>query len=522
MKPHAHTIARARAARPARPETMPPRVLALAAVLAPFLAAGLVLVPGTPWAAGPAPEAQAARSQAATPAGGRAPPASGQPAPATRARSREAGAPDAPAPDRHALTRAAVTRGDVTSPAVAEAGGRPDAPTPNLPPAALVAQALRANPGLRAADQQIPVAQAQRAAQAAGDYEWTLLLGGQQRQVNPDVGGDQRFAEWNTDLQRQVRLPGKAALDEELGGLGVEQAERRRAESAHELARDLLKTWFAWLKAEAAVAQWQAEAGLLGKQAQALSRRQQLGDAARLETVQGDAALAQAEAQLAQAQGRRDQAAADLRRRYPEIPLEAPGTIAPPPPLAGDEADWIAALVDHHPALGLAQVEGRQARVGVKRAASDRWPDPTFGLHLATERDGEETIVGAYVIVNLPGEARRAKANAALAEAEAANAREAAAVQRVTAEAAWLYQTAVAARRSWQSAQAAAGRLAQAADMTARAYQLGEGQLEDLLTARRLANEAALGARLSQLEALEAHYRLRLDAHRLWDLAPGG
>ncbi len=79
----------------------------------------------------------------------------------------------------------------------------------------------------------------------------------------------------------------------------------------------------------------------------------------------------------------------------------------------------------------------------------------------------------------------------------------------------------MAARRSWQSAQAAASRLAQAVALTARAYQPGEGQLEDLLTARRLANELALGARLSQLEALEAHYLLRLDAHRLWDFAPG-
>ena len=517
MKPRACTRNRSRAAQPARPGVMTPRVLALAAVLA----SGLVLVPGTPWAAGPAQEAPAAKSRAATPADVRAPRASFQPASATSASSREVGAQDTPAPERRAVSTAAVTRGHLTSPAGDDAGVLPDEPTPNLPPAALVEQALRANPGLRAADKQIPVAQAQRAARVAGDYEWTLLLGGQHRQVNPDVGGDQRFAEWNTDLQRQVRLPGKAALDEELGGLGVEQAERRRADSAHELARDLLKTWFTWLKAQAAVAQWQAEVSLLGKQAQVLSRRQQLGDAARLETVQGDAALAQAEAQLAQAQGRRDQAAEDLRRRYPEIPLEAPGTIAPPPVLEGDEAEWIASLVDHNHALGLAQAERRQSQVGVKRAASDRWPDPTFGLHLASERDGEETVVGAYVIVNLPGEGRRAKADAALAEAEAANEREAAAVQRVTAEAAGLYQTAVAARRSWQSAQAAASRLAQAADMTARAYQLGEGQLEDLLTARRQANEAALGARLSQLEALEAHYRLRLDAHRLWDFAPG-
>ena len=53
--------------------------------------------------------------------------------------------------------------------------------------------------------------------------------------------------------------------------------------------------------------------------------------------------------------------------------------------------------------------------------------------------------------------------------------------------------------------------------MTARAYQLGEGNLNDLLTARRLANEAQLAARLLQLEALELRYRLLLDAHQLWD-----
>jgi outer membrane protein TolC len=53
--------------------------------------------------------------------------------------------------------------------------------------------------------------------------------------------------------------------------------------------------------------------------------------------------------------------------------------------------------------------------------------------------------------------------------------------------------------------------------MTARAYQLGEGNLTDLLTARRGANDAQLSARLSQLEALEYSYRLRLDAHRIWD-----
>jgi len=393
----------------------------------------------------------------------------------------------------------------------------PADPAPNLPPAAVVEQVLRTNPGIKAVDSQIPVAKANRSQLEAGDYEWTLLLGGQQRRVSPDIGPSDRFQEWNGDLQRQVRLPGKAELDTQLGDLGVHQAEKRRDDSEHEAQRNLLKCWFTWLKEGAAVNQWEAEVALLKKHAKAVARRHELGDAAQLERVQGDAALARAEAQLAQAQGRRDTAAEDLRRRYPGLPLEEQKTIANPPPLAEDQDEWVRAIVQRSHEVGLAQGDIHESRVKVERARSDRYPDPTFGLHMASERDGEENIIGAYVIVNLPGGGRRAKADAALAEALSANEREAATLQKVTAEAASLYQAARAARISWQSASQAATRLGQAADMTARAYQLGEGNLTDLLTARRGANDAQLSARLSQLEALEYSYRLRLDAHRIWD-----
>jgi hypothetical protein len=95
--------------------------------------------------------------------------------------------------------------------------------------------------------------------------------------------------------------------------------------------------------------------------------------------------------------------------------------------------------------------------------------------------------------------------------------REAAALQQITAEAATLFRSASAAHAAWQAGDAAAAGLASAADMASRAYRLGEGSLDNLLTARRLANEARLTARLTALEALEQHYRLLLDAHRLWN-----
>jgi hypothetical protein len=88
---------------------------------------------------------------------------------------------------------------------------------------------------------------------------------------------------------------------------------------------------------------------------------------------------------------------------------------------------------------------------------------------------------------------------------------------RSTAESAALYQSASAALATWQASRNAAESLTRAAEMTARAYQLGEGSLNELLAARRLANEAQLAARLLQLEALELRYRLLLDAHLLWD-----
>jgi outer membrane protein TolC len=198
--------------------------------------------------------------------------------------------------------------------------------------------------------------------------------------------------------------------------------------------------------------------------------------------------------------------------------LVEPASIAEPQAIAGSESEWLEAILEHNHELAAARGETQRAQVIAGRAGNDRLPDPTVGVHMARERGGEEHILGAYITVPLPGGARRAVASATLAEADVAYRREAAATQKVTAEAAALYHSATAALSTWNASRSAAERLQRAAEMTARAYQLGEGSLNDLLTARRLANEAQLAARLSQLDALELRYRLLLDAHRIWDL----
>jgi len=389
---------------------------------------------------------------------------------------------------------------------------------PNLPPTEIVARVLRENLSVQAAAGQIRVEEANRSRLEAGHYEWNVRIGGQQRHSKPATGADERFNEWNAAIERPLRLPGKAGLDSELGAAGVSLAETAHGDALHETSRNLLKSWFVWLKESASATQWSEQLALLDKQSKAIQRRQQLGDAARLEAIQAEAALAQAEAQLAQARVRQQTAGEDLRRRYPGLPLVAPTSIAEPTPINGDEADWINSILEHSHELELARGETQRAQIVAGRASRDRLPDPTVGFHVSRERAGEDQIFGAYISIPLPGGARRASSDAALAMADVAGRREAFTTQKISAESAILYQSANAAFSTWQASRNAAEHLGLAANMTARAYQLGEGSLNDLLAARRQANEAQLAARLAQLDAIELHYRLLLDAHQLWDL----
>lgn len=385
-----------------------------------------------------------------------------------------------------------------------------------LPESVAVEKALRATPGVLASTSQLRAEEANRTRLEAGEYEWNLRLTGQQRRSNPAAAPEERFGEWGAALERPLRLPGKAGDDAQLGAAGIAVAESARGDALHETGRNLLKTWFTWLKEEAAAEQWERQTQVLGKQAAAARRRQQLGDAARLEAVQAEAALAQAEAQSAQARIRRDNAALELQRRFPGLPLTPPPGADAPPPLDGNSQEWIERIVEHSHELGIARGESQRARIAASRAGRDRLPDPTIGVQVSRERGGEDNIVGAYISIPLPGGGRRAAADGALAMASAASHREAAALQKVGLEAATLHQSTRAAIDTWQAARAAAERLTLAADMSARAYALGEGSLLETLMARRLAHEAQLAARLALLEAFEFRYRLLLDAHQLW------
>lgn len=389
--------------------------------------------------------------------------------------------------------------------------------TPDLPPQDAVARVLLAHPDVEAATSGLRAEEANRSRLAAGHYEWNLRVGGQQRNVRPASAAEQNYGEWNTALERPFRLPGKSAKDAEIGEAGVALAKTARGDALHETSRALLRTWFVWLREVAAARQWRAEADLLTQQASAVRRRQQLGDAARVDSVLAEAAEAQARSQLAQAELRERTAREDLVRRFPGLPLVEPAAIDPQP-IGGEADEWIAEILNESHELGMARKEAERARLLAQRTRQDRLPDPSLGVQYSRERGGEEKVVGAYISIPLPGSARFAAADAASAQADAAERRRMAIERRIGAEAAALVQAARTGIATWQASRDAAERLTQAATMTTRAYQLGEGTLNDLLLARRQANEAQLAAALARLDAREQRYRLLLDAHKLWDL----
>ena len=149
-------------------------------------------------------------------------------------------------------------------------------------------------------------------------------------------------------------------------------------------------------------------------------------------------ALARAEAHRTRAKIRQRTAAEDLRRRFPGLPLSEPSSIAEPSPIIGSETEWLATILQESHELGIARGESQFAQVTANRSSRDQLPYPTIGMHFSRERGGEENVVGAYISIPPPGDGRRATSDASLARASAANYREAAARQKIEAEAATL------------------------------------------------------------------------------------
>lgn len=392
------------------------------------------------------------------------------------------------------------------------------AEAPDLPPGALVEKALRAHPAVRAAGSGVVAEEANRERLAAGPHEFALKLSSQQRRER-QIGTN--FREHEIGLERAIRLPGKAAADAELGAAGVEQARHALGDALHETARLLLARWFEWQREAAAAREWAAQVASLQAQHAVVGKRVGAGDAAKLEELLSGAQLAQAQGQEARAANARERAALEFAQHFPGIPLPAQVSQEAPPAIVEPPEAWRERILAHNHELALARGGARRSQLAAQRLDAERLPDPTVGLKLGSERDGQERIVGLQLTIPLPGGARAASARAGAAEADAAGAREALTLARVEAEAQRTVRQAQQSREHWLRLAEVARRMEENVALLEKAWRLGEGQFAELQNARRQAIEARLAATHARLDASEARYRLLLDAHQLWNTEAG-
>jgi outer membrane protein TolC len=389
----------------------------------------------------------------------------------------------------------------------------PLAAEPGLPPKEAVAAALLDHPSVIAAHARLEASRARADAIRKGSYEFTV----QGSYVRRDVNGGAAFDEYDAQVSRPIRLPGKARLDREIGAQGRLVAENVAEDARHEAALLLAAHWFDWLSASAQAEVDRAAVANYAAALAATARRRALRDAAQLDVDQAEAALAEARRALEQSAGLAALARARLAAQFPGLAMPEQAPEVPLPALADARLSQLGDLVivNSHLVAAAAAESARMAAVA-DRARAERMADPTIGLRLFSEFGGLER--GAGVIVSLPlgGGHRRALASEASAGAAAARADEQLARFDVAETAGADVTTARFRITSWQRAREAVAAQMAALEKLRRGHQLGEIDLADRLLGERMVHDAFRREAEARAEAMRAITRLRIDAHDLW------
>jgi outer membrane protein TolC len=384
---------------------------------------------------------------------------------------------------------------------------------PGLPSEASVEQALSEHPEVNAARARLEAARARARGLARGPYEVTVQGTYQRRNVRS--GGE--FDEYDAQLSRSFRLPGKARLDREIGRHGIEAAENMAEDARHEAALALAAYWFDWLAASAlseidraAVTNYEAALA-------ALERRRDLRDASQLEVDRAGAALAEARRALEQSSGTAELARSRLAARFPALalPAEAPGIPAPEMPEARLSQLGDLVVTNSH-LIAAAEAESERMAAVADRADRDRFADPTIGLRAFSEFGGIERGAGVVLSIPLGGGYRGALANEAGASATAALSE--ARLARIEVEETATSDVIEARYRiaTWTRARETVEAQMEALAKLRRGNELGEIDLADLLLGERMVHEAFRIEAEARADAMRAITKLRIDAHDLW------
>lgn len=398
-----------------------------------------------------------------------------------------------------------IALGTLTAPAQAQ--------QTDLPPPDIVTRALDNYPSVEAASMRVTSARAQGDALRKGPHEISVQGSYIRRSVVREGGYD----EFDGTVMRPFRLPGKAALDREAGTLGVEVAHNKMEDARHQAALTLAGLWQDWVTAGTHYRNEGRIVANLESALKAVKRRTTLRDAAQLDVDQADAALRAAQAQQGMALAAMAQAKAMLAATFPEIPLAdvAPELAEPALPSQPLESMRDLVIARSHE-IGAADREAARQGTLAQRAKADRIADPSVGVRLFSERSGDEKGAGVVFSMPLGGGHRKALADQASADANAARIDLELVRRSVVATADADLSNAKARMIAWQAAQRSAESAGAAAQRTERGYQLGAIDLTDMLYVQRQANEARRAEIEARSEAARALLKLQIDSHSIW------
>lgn len=352
------------------------------------------------------------------------------------------------------------------------------------------------------------------AALTASPYEWTTRIAAQRRSYGS--GGESK--EWSAQLERSIRINGKAQLDRQLGDVGREIAQAQVGEARHEAARALVDLWLDWLAAARAQDLLKEQLSFSEANLRAVQTRKRTGDASALDVNVAKTDLAEVRRQASLATSNLAKARARLRVRFPDAPLNS-RSLADPAAPALIEAQWRERILAEADPLRVAEGQLRQAELTASRARANRISDPTVGVYTASEAFRNERVVGVSIAIPLSGTYREARMRQALEEAQVAGAAVERQRREIESEVAGLYADATGSTERWRIAEQGAAIAGDSARLTQRAYSLGESGLQALLLARRQFLDASRAALEARVDALRSNYRLLIDAHLIWDLA---
>lgn len=387
-----------------------------------------------------------------------------------------------------------------------------------LPPEPLARELVLRHPAVRAARAQSE-AQLRRAdITENGNAEFNTRISQHSRRVTDP---SEHYVETSISVERPVRWWGKSGIDANIAERGRAAARWSLGDAIHETSRTLLTQWLDHQRQGVRLAQAQRQTELARELERQVAGRLRHGDVSELDVGLARAELQRAEAQRSLAEAAQAATAARLSRGYPGIDA---GLVAAPEPAALAQAlallpDWPVlrqTYLEHHHGLNLARVELANLQLKLSRAERDRYPDPTLGVYAASERAGNERVIGVSVSFPLPGQLRQNTALAMAAEARSAEEQLLQTEASLGAELEGRHQGLALLLRAAEAMDMAARTQELAAEKSARAYLLGEHSMTELMQNRRLAAEQRSSALIARLDALETLALLLLDTHELW------